>query len=60
MCTNYYLKHPDGLYLHIGKSSAGWCFSLHVMPEAGINSLDEWRSLFCDPYALIQDEYGRL
>jgi hypothetical protein len=25
--------------LHIGKSSLGWCFSLHVIPERGINTL---------------------
>jgi hypothetical protein len=59
MGTNFYIKDQDGMGLHIGKSSAGWCFSLHVYPEHGINSLDEWKSLFCDPYALIQDEYGR-
>jgi len=27
---------------HIGKSSMGWCFSLHVLPEYNLNSLDEW------------------
>lgn len=50
MGTNYYLHtKPDceccgrGFEpLHIGKSSGGWCFSLHVMPEDNINTLDDW------------------
>ncbi len=52
MGTNYYLhEKPDCECcgrpfeaLHIGKSSSGWCFSLHVMPEDMINTLDDWRS----------------
>lgn len=43
--------------LHIGKSSAGWCFSLHIIPEMGINSLDDWIPVFIDPHRLIIDEY---
>lgn len=66
MGTNYYLRHkPDCERcgrpfepLHIGKSSAGWCFSLHVAPEDGINDLDDWRKLWRQPGALIRDEYG--
>lgn len=30
--------------LHIGKSSAGWCFSLHVIPEMNLNTLDDWKA----------------
>lgn len=28
--------------LHVGKSSSGWCFSLHIYPELGIETLDDW------------------
>lgn len=59
MGTNYYLKSPGDLLLHIGKSSGGWCFSLRVYPILGINTLDDWKSIFCDQHVLIEDEYGR-
>jgi hypothetical protein len=42
---------------HIGKSSAGWCFSLHVHPDDGIKSLDDWQKIF-DNGAELRDEYG--
>ncbi len=66
MGTNYYLQHgvcecckkPDSTR-HIGKSSGGWCFSLHVYPEEGINTLDDWKVLFRDPNSRIVDEYGQ-
>lgn len=66
MGTNYYLHQKQDCEacgrpheaLHIGKSSYGWCFSLHVMPEDGINSLDDWRRLWSQPGAFIRDEYG--
>jgi len=52
MGTNYYLmtkecptcghiKEEDKI--HIGKSSAGWVFALHVHPDKGINSLEDWK-----------------
>ena len=34
--------------LHIGKSSAGWHFSLCTYPELGIESIDDWLELFKD------------
>ncbi len=66
MGMNYYLhtKPPceccKGAYgrLHIGKSSAGWCFALHVIPEEEINDLEDWRVLWSQPWARIEDEYG--
>jgi len=66
MGTNYYLQHgvcecckkPDSTR-HIGKSSGGWCFSLHVYPEEGINNLEDWKTLFRDPKSKIVDEYGQ-
>ena len=44
--------------IHIGKSSGGWCFSLHVYPEDGINTLEDWQSLWNAPGAYIEDEYS--
>ena len=66
MGMNYYLhtKPPCACCrrpyapLHIGKSSAGWCFALHVIPEEGINDLEDWRALWLQPGARIEDEYG--
>lgn len=68
MGTNYYLQLPgtdackhcgrsdDAEKLHIGKSSVGWCFSLHVIPERGIYDLADWLPLF-ERYEIC-DEYG--
>jgi hypothetical protein len=70
MGTNYFLhsqKCPHcGIErkdkMHLGKSSAGWCFSLHVYPELELNDwFDMWEYIsFCteeEDYE-IQDEYG--
>jgi hypothetical protein len=43
--------------LHIGKSSGGWCFSLHIIPELGINDLDDWIRVFIEPDRVIINEY---
>lgn len=76
MGTNYYYvsnrNHCDACgrtdkeRLHIGKSSGGWCFALHVIPERGLTSLFDWQKLFrldeldknCT--ARIVDEYGSI
>ena len=68
MGTNYYwseeacqspCKHcRGGDRLHIWKSSGGWCFSLHVIPYEGINTLDDWKAKFALPGSEIVDEYG--
>ena len=66
MGTNYYLyetppcKECGRPYepKHIGKSSAGWYFSLHVIPEEGINELEDWKKLWNHKGAIIKDEYG--
>lgn len=50
--------------LHIGKSSAGWCFALRVAgndrdKERGYPSdLDGWRVLWQQPGSSIVNEYG--
>ena len=68
MGTNYYWikedttcphcgrRDHDEESVHIGKSSAGWCFSLHVDPSIGIESLDDWIEMFKTGF--IEDEYG--
>lgn len=70
MGTNYYLhekkpatcKHCGHTEktepLHIGKSSGGWCFSLHVIPNEGLNTLEDWQKRWSVPGAFIQNEYG--
>lgn len=71
MGTNYYLierknicptcGRADEKELHIGKSSAGWCFSLHVIPEEGLNNLADWeKRFFLDGITEIKNEYHEL
>ncbi len=64
MGTNYYIEDEkcphcgrSGERLHIGKSSAGWCFSLHVDDDR--KSLDDWVATWFKPGAVITDEYGK-
>jgi hypothetical protein len=67
MGTNYYFfdEKPcptcgrEDEPLHIGKSSMGWCFGLHVIPERGLSTLEEWQKLWNKPDSVIKDEYGR-
>jgi hypothetical protein len=66
MGTNYYLHERPPCEccrrpfkrLHIGKSSGGWCFSLHVDPDNGIHDLPDWIERWSRPGAVIRDEYG--
>lgn len=60
MGINYYVKSPENPKCeccghqepsedkHIGKSSYGWNFALHVYPEEGINDLDDWIPILKD------------
>ena len=66
MGTNYYLRGKACAHCgrgdedkYIGKSSGGWHFTLHVEPENGINTLDDWKALFAKPETKIVDEYER-
>lgn len=67
MGTNYYLypKPPcqccgrEFDEIHIGKSSGGWCFSLHVIPEENINTLHDWQEKWKTAKSVIKDEYGK-
>ena len=68
MGTNYYLltdvcKHcgRPAMREHIGKDSAGWCFSLHVGREWEgwiPHTLAGWQELWDKPGTVIEDEYG--
>lgn len=63
MGTNYYfVADPcphcgrNGERLHIGKSSGGWCFALHIDQDNGINDLPDWQARWSA--GKIEDEYG--
>ena len=65
MGTNYYwypqppcetCKRPFEA-VHIVKSSAGWVFALHIYPEDGINTFDDWAKRFGQADSSILDEY---
>lgn len=62
MGTNFYLEYDPCATcghaverLHIGKSSAGWCFALHVTDE--IKSLDDWKAQWAKG-GTIHNEYN--
>ncbi len=57
MGTNYYVHYKGNPQFHIGKSSGGWCFSLHVYPEKGIETLEDWEPIF--EHNNIETEYGK-
>ncbi len=67
MGTNYYLENDVCSCcnrakdtMHIGKSSMGWCFSLHVFTEEedGPTNLEEWINMFSAIDTIIKNEYG--
>lgn len=71
MGTNYFHESQDAcdkcgaptpgsnlVRRHIGKSSAGWCFALHVYPAEGIYDLVHWVKRW--KHGKIVDEYGGL
>ena len=47
----------DSSTLHIGKSSCGWCFALHVIPDLDINDLKDWETFIMDNEGILKDEY---
>jgi len=65
MSTDYYLLKnvcphcgkPEK-EMQIGRSSSGWCFGLRVIPQIGVNTLEDWIKLFNDPDNRIKSEYG--
>lgn len=67
MGTNYYWQEKAACETcgrpyeakHIGKSSAGWCFSLRIYPGEGIHDLPDWERVWATPGSSIYDEYGQ-
>ena len=61
--NNTYYKDIESLnkdychILHIGKSSAGWYFSLCIYPLIGINNLDDWKKIWSSSDCKIYTEY---
>ena len=68
MGTNYYAhdtssicptcNHNSGKTLHIGKSSGGWVFALHTIPEENLTSLADWVTFLHGDSVMIKDECG--
>jgi hypothetical protein len=62
MGTNYYARGVDSegrsKVWHIGKSSAGWVFALHVISDEGLSTLDDWKEFLEDKD--IRGEYNRI
>lgn len=50
----YYSKNT----YHIGKSSYGWVFSLHVIPDIGITDMASWIYYLTHPERSIVNESG--
>lgn len=66
MGTNYYFEQEKcpccghaKQRLHLGKMSAGWVFALQVLPEEGLNCLEDWEARIKASLDPIIDEYGR-
>ena len=74
MGTNYYCEtgrmlevecdcgftHMMPETLHIGKSSFGWRFTLHSIPEKGLTEWRRWEELLSGDGVRIFDEYGNV
>lgn len=43
---------------HIGKSSYGWTFGLHIYPEEGIATFADWRARLARTDVRIVDDLG--
>lgn len=64
MGMNYYWhnnkKEFSSLVIHIGKSSYGWHFQLHVYPELNLITLEDWKYLFDKKSSCIKNEDGTI
>ena len=49
-------KHMMPETLHIGKSSCGWMFSLHVIPEKGLECWRDWEEVLKDAKRIYDEE----
>lgn len=65
MSTNYYwiktgiCSHCGGYrdrdVFHIGKSSPGWCFALHVDDELDVHDLVDWQDLWLTGGTIVNE-----
>lgn len=46
--------------IHVGKSSAGWVFLLHIHPDKNIYSLEDYCNIWYDPNIALYNEYDEL
>lgn len=46
--------------IHIGKSSCGWKFCLHIYPNHNINSFKDWYDILQNDEYIITDEYNEV
>ena len=70
MSTNYYWHekpapchacgHDKSKILHIGKSSMGWVFMLHIDSEESLSTLEDWQDRWAESGSKILSEYGTL
>ena len=49
-------RHMMPETLHIGKSSWGWTFSLHVIPEKGLECWRDWEEVLKDARRIYNEE----
>lgn len=52
--------HDEAKIIHIGKSSLGWVFMLHVDPEEGLHELEDWIERWDELGSKILSQYGTL
>lgn len=52
--------HDEAKVTHIGKSSMGWVFMLHIDPEESLNTLEDWQDRWKEPGSKILNEHGTL
>jgi hypothetical protein len=59
--TNYYWTGHTSppCPIHIGKSSIGWVFGFHAIPDRGLVSWAAWRAAL-EGGGVIRDEYGEV
>lgn len=64
MGTNYYAEFGNRIYpykanrIHIGKSSSGWAFALHLDLTKGLGTFLEWRNFYSQPQIIIRTDAG--
>lgn len=61
MSTEYYLQNKESKeWRPLGRSSVGWTFAFHPIPEWGIGSYEDFMLVVISDLYLIMDEYDRV